>query len=160
MFHLHHNLQQQGGAPINKFPKPMFWKHHAHFELPKVKVSTIKLLHDFQRLHLKIRHFEHKSYKKHYLKRSKNFGRNLWHLWCFKQLEDLSITHLKHSMNGRTLSHTLSQTSKLKFSTTQRTLFPKHFHLEIWCFQKTWRTLEKLTSLWKNLFRVRNTIRF
>jgi hypothetical protein len=33
----------QGGTPINKFPKPMFGKHHAHFELPKVKVGTIKL---------------------------------------------------------------------------------------------------------------------
>jgi hypothetical protein len=31
----------------------MFGKHHAHFELPKVKVATIKLLHDFQGLHLK-----------------------------------------------------------------------------------------------------------
>jgi hypothetical protein len=38
-------------TPINKFPKPMFGKHHAHLELPKVKVATIKLLHDFQGLH-------------------------------------------------------------------------------------------------------------
>jgi hypothetical protein len=55
----------QGGIPINKFSKPMFRKHHAHFELPKVKVATIKLFHDFQGLHLKRRHFEHKSYNKH-----------------------------------------------------------------------------------------------
>jgi hypothetical protein len=33
--------------------KPMFKKHYAHFELPKVKVATIKLLHDFQGFHLK-----------------------------------------------------------------------------------------------------------
>jgi len=50
----------QGGTPINKFPKPMFKKHHVHFELPEVKVAIIKLLHDFQGLHLKRRHFEHK----------------------------------------------------------------------------------------------------
>jgi len=56
----------QGGTPSNKFPKPMFRKHHAHFELPKVKVATIKLFHDFQGLHLKRRHFEHKSYNKHF----------------------------------------------------------------------------------------------
>jgi hypothetical protein len=31
----------------------MLEKHHAHFKLPKVKVATIKLFHDFQRLHLK-----------------------------------------------------------------------------------------------------------
>jgi hypothetical protein len=37
----------QSGTPINKFSKPMFGKHHAHFELPKVKVATIKLFHDF-----------------------------------------------------------------------------------------------------------------
>jgi hypothetical protein len=42
----------------------MFRKHHAHFELPKVKVATIKLLPDFQGLHLKRRHFEHESYNK------------------------------------------------------------------------------------------------
>jgi hypothetical protein len=29
----------------------MLGKHHAHLELPKVKVATIKLFHDFQRLH-------------------------------------------------------------------------------------------------------------
>jgi len=55
----------QGGSPTNKFSKPMFGKHHAHFELKKVKVATIKLLHDFQGLHLKRRHFEHKCYNKH-----------------------------------------------------------------------------------------------
>jgi len=43
----------------------MFGKHHAHFELPKVKVVAIKLFHDFQGLHLKRRHFEHKCYNKH-----------------------------------------------------------------------------------------------
>ncbi len=48
-------------TPINKLPKPMFGKHHAHLELPKVKVATIKLFHDFQRLHLEGWHFvEHK----------------------------------------------------------------------------------------------------
>jgi hypothetical protein len=31
----------QGGTPIKKFPKPMFRKYHAHFELPKVKVATL-----------------------------------------------------------------------------------------------------------------------
>jgi D-alanyl-D-alanine dipeptidase len=36
-------------------------KHHAHLELPKVKVATIKLFHGFQRLHLEWWHFvEHK----------------------------------------------------------------------------------------------------
>ncbi len=52
----------------HKFPKPMFRKHHAHFQFPKVKVATIKLLHDFQGLHLKRRHFEHKTHNKHSLK--------------------------------------------------------------------------------------------
>ncbi len=46
----------------------MFRKHHAHFELPKVKVAAIKLLHDFQGLHLKRRLFEHKCYNKHSFK--------------------------------------------------------------------------------------------
>ncbi len=49
----------------------MFKKHHAHFELPKVKVVSIKLFHDFQRLHLKKRHFEHKCHNKGSLKRLK-----------------------------------------------------------------------------------------
>jgi hypothetical protein len=30
----------------------MLRKHHVHLELPKVKVTTIKLFHDFQKLHL------------------------------------------------------------------------------------------------------------
>jgi hypothetical protein len=59
------------------FSKPMFKKHHAHFELPKVKVATIKLLHDFEGLHLKRRHFEHKCYNKHFLKRLKALEENL-----------------------------------------------------------------------------------
>ncbi len=46
---------------INKLPKPMFGKHHAHLELPKVKVATMKLFHDFEKLHLEGWHFvEHK----------------------------------------------------------------------------------------------------
>jgi chromatin segregation and condensation protein Rec8/ScpA/Scc1 (kleisin family) len=49
----------------------MFRKHHVHFELPKVKVVTIKLFHDFQGLHLERRHFEHKCHNKHALKRLK-----------------------------------------------------------------------------------------
>jgi len=49
----------------------MFRNHHAHFELPKVKVATIKLLHDFQGPHLKRKHFEHKCYNKHSFKRLK-----------------------------------------------------------------------------------------
>jgi len=49
----------------------MFRKHHAHFKLPKVNVGTIKLFHDFQGFHLKRRHFEHKCYNKHSLKRLK-----------------------------------------------------------------------------------------
>jgi hypothetical protein len=57
--------------PTTNFPKPMFRKHHAHFELPKVKVVSIKLLHDFQGLHLKKRHFEHKCHNKRSLKRLK-----------------------------------------------------------------------------------------
>jgi len=60
----------------------MFRKHYAHFELPKVKVATIKLLHDFQGLHLKRRHFEYKSYNKHSLKR-------------LKALEEIFLTPLK-----------------------------------------------------------------
>jgi hypothetical protein len=55
----------------------MFKKHHAHFELPKVKVATIKLLHDFQGFHLKRRHFEHKCYNKHSSQRIESYGRNL-----------------------------------------------------------------------------------
>jgi hypothetical protein len=40
-------------------------------------------------------------------------------------------------MNGRTLSHTLSQTSKLKFSTTQGTLFFQNtFTLKLDTFKK------------------------
>jgi hypothetical protein len=31
----------------------MLGKYHMHLELPKVKVATIKIFHDFQRLHLK-----------------------------------------------------------------------------------------------------------
>jgi len=49
----------------------MFGKHHARFELPKGKVATMKLFHDFQGFHLKRRHFEHKWYNKHSLKRLK-----------------------------------------------------------------------------------------
>jgi hypothetical protein len=70
-------LHLASGTPINKFPKPMFRKHHVHFELPKVKVVTIKLLHDFEGLHLKRRHFEHKCYNKHSLKRLKALEENL-----------------------------------------------------------------------------------
>jgi len=51
--------------------KPMFGKHHVHFELPKVKVATIKLVRDFQGLHLKRKHFEHECYNKHSFKRLK-----------------------------------------------------------------------------------------
>jgi hypothetical protein len=49
----------------------MFRKHHAQFELPKVKVATIKFFHDFQGFHLKRKHFEHKCYNKHSFKRLK-----------------------------------------------------------------------------------------
>jgi hypothetical protein len=70
----------QGGIPINKFSKPMFRKHHAHFEFRKVKVATIKLLHDFQAFHLKRRHFENKCYNKHSFQKIESFGRNLSHL--------------------------------------------------------------------------------
>jgi len=136
----------QGGTPIDKFPKPMFRKHHAHFELLKVKVATIKLFHDSQGLHLKRRHFERKCYNKHTLKRLKALEeifdlscklekKNFYHLQIFfytslrfhlklaimrktffdtfetlhfQQLKDLSSTHLKLSMNQRTLFHTLS----------------------------------------------------
>jgi hypothetical protein len=83
----------QGGAPINKFPKPMFRKHHAHFELPKVKVATIKLLHDFQGFHLEGRHFEHKSYNKHYLKR-------------LKTLEEIFDTFDAFNNSKTSISHT------------------------------------------------------
>jgi hypothetical protein len=55
----------------------MFRKHHAHFELPKVKVALIKIFHDFQGFHLKRRHFEHKCYNKHSLKRLKALEENL-----------------------------------------------------------------------------------
>jgi hypothetical protein len=37
--------------------KPMFGKHHAHLKLPKVKVVTIELFQNFQRLHLERQHF-------------------------------------------------------------------------------------------------------
>jgi hypothetical protein len=107
----------------------MFGKHHAHFELPKVKIAAIKLLHDFQGLHLKRRHFEQKCYNKHSLKRLKaleeifdpsrklekkkllSLANLLLHkleISHFQQLKDLSSTHLKLSMNQRTLFHTLS----------------------------------------------------
>jgi hypothetical protein len=85
----------QGGAPIKKFPKPMFRKHHAHFELPKVKVATIELLHDFQGLHLKRRHFEHKSYNKHYLKRLKT----LEEIFDTFDVFNNSKTFLSHTSN-------------------------------------------------------------
>jgi len=52
----------------------MFKKHHAHFELPKAKVTTINLFHDFQGLHLRRRHFEHKSYNKHSNLKVENFN--------------------------------------------------------------------------------------
>jgi hypothetical protein len=64
-----HSHQQISKAHVWK-------KHHAHFELLKMKVATIKLLHDFQGLHLK-RHFEHKCYNKHSLKRLKALKENL-----------------------------------------------------------------------------------
>jgi hypothetical protein len=101
------------GMKDNKFQMPMFRKHHAHFELPKVKVATIKLLHEFQGLHLKWRHFEHKSCNKRY------------------------------------------QTWKLKSSTTRRSLFQT---LSPWNLilsrnlKNKFCTLEKLTTLWRNLF--------
>jgi hypothetical protein len=53
----------------------MLRKHHVEFELAKVKVAAIKLLHDFQGLNLKRRHFEHKCYEKHSLKRLKALGK-------------------------------------------------------------------------------------
>jgi hypothetical protein len=43
--------------------------------------------------------------------------------WRFQQLKDLSFTNLKLSMNRKNLSHTFSQTSKLKF-------FPNTFTLK------------------------------
>jgi hypothetical protein len=79
---------------------------------------------------LKRRHFEHKCYNKHSLKRLKaleeifdpsrklekkekllSLANLLLHkleISHFQQLKDLSSTHLKLSMNGRTLFHTLS----------------------------------------------------
>jgi hypothetical protein len=119
------NFTWQGGTPINKFPKPMFRKHHAHFELPKVKVATIKLLHDFQGLNLKRRYFEHKSYNKHYLKRSKtleeifdtfdvfnNSKTSLSHTSNFQQIEELSPTHF-HKLQ----SISFQQLKELSFQT-------------------------------------------
>jgi hypothetical protein len=93
----------------------MFRKHHAHFEPPKVKVATIKLLHDFQGLHLKRRHFEHKCYNKHSLKilkaLEKNFDpsrklekKKFYHLQIFYFIS-LKF-HLKLARMGETLFDT------------------------------------------------------
>jgi hypothetical protein len=73
-------------------------------------------------------------------------------------VKDLSYTHFKLSMNRRTLSHTFFQTSKLKISTTRKTL-SKHFHLETIKFLKNFKnkffTLEKMITIWRNLFQKR-----
>jgi len=69
----------------------MLKKHHVHFELLTVKVATIKLLHDFQGLHLKRRHFEHKCYNKHSFQKIEIFDppqvnlkrKNFYHLQIF-----------------------------------------------------------------------------
>ncbi len=157
----------QGGTPINKFPKPMFRKHHAHFKLPKVKVATIKFLHDFRGFHLKKRHFEHKCYKKLFSKNWKLWKKSLTtylylkrktfnHLQVFyyislrfhlklAQWEKLSLTHLKlHTFNNSKsfLPHILNFQWIEELSST-------HFHLESWYFKKTWRNLFHTLSPWK-----------
>jgi hypothetical protein len=152
-----------------------------HFELRKVKVATIKLLHEVWGLHLKRRHFEHKCYNKHSLKNWKLWKiifnpscklekKNFYHLQIFyytslkfhlklttmretlfdiletshfQQLKGLSSTHLKRSMNRKTLFHTLSPWN-LIFS---KNLKNKFF------------TLEKLTTLWRNLFHTSHSLR-
>ncbi len=76
--------------------------------------------------------------------------------WGFQQLEDLSCTHLKLSTNRRTHLHTLSQISKLKFSTIQRTFF--HTLLTFKNLKKEFSTLEKLTTLWRNLFHTSHSL--
>ncbi len=129
-----------------------------------MKVATIKLLHDFQGLHLKKRHFEHKCYNKHSFQKIKSFGRNLSHLsltWCFQQLENLCSTHFLEfqSWNFQQLEE-LSSThffkiSKLKSSTTRRTLFQtlspwnlilSKFWKQVFHTWKTYNTLKKLLS--------------
>jgi hypothetical protein len=67
--------------PSTNFQNPCL-KNIMRIEFPKVKVAIIKLLHDFQGLHLKRRHFEHKSYNKHSFKR-------------LKALEEFFLTPLK-----------------------------------------------------------------
>jgi len=70
----------------------MFGKHHVHFELSKVKVATIKPLHDFQGLHLKRRHFEHECYNKHSFKRLKALEKIFDHSRKFEREKKSSIT--------------------------------------------------------------------
>jgi hypothetical protein len=97
-----------------------------------VKVATIKLLHDFQGLHLKRRHFEHKCYNKHSLKR-------------LKALEEIfgPSRKLEKKKTSITCKYFITQARNFTLSTTQRPFFhtpqtfnepknslPTHFHLE------------------------------
>jgi hypothetical protein len=94
----------------------MFGKHYAHFELPKVKVTAIKLFHDFQGLHLKRRHFEHKCYNKHSLKKLKAFEE------IFdpsRKLEKKKLLSLAKSFITQARNFTLSTTQRPFFHTPQ-----------------------------------------
>jgi hypothetical protein len=96
-----------------------------------------------QTLSQKIKSFGRKSLTPHVnLKRKasitcKSFITQAWNfIWNLQQCEKLSLTHLKlHTFNNSNsfLSHTSNFQWIEEFSST-------HFHLEIWYFQKTWRT--------------------
>jgi len=168
----------QGGTPINKFPKPKFRKYDAHFELPKVKVGTIKLLHDFQGLHSKRRHFEHKNYNKHSLKleswsfeQLEELSSKDFHLetWYFQKTYKTSFPHLKNLQHFEEISFTLPthlERLLLSLQPCKLKAFPQKDSPFLCCtskyFQKLknkFSTFEKLTTLWRNLFHTSYSLR-
>jgi hypothetical protein len=111
-----------------------------HFELPKVKVATIKLLHDFEGFHLKRGRFEHECYNKHSLKRLKALEEIFDHSRKFERkkkefyhLQILYDTRLKVATMRKTLFDTLESShfqqlkelssTHLKLSMNRRILF-------------------------------------
>jgi hypothetical protein len=95
-----------------------------------VKVGTIKLLHDFQGLHLKRRYFEHKSYNKHsqtwmlmFFTTKRTFFQTLspWNLILSKNFKNKFPTLEKFTTLWRNVfhtSHSLGKTITL-FATLQ-----------------------------------------
>jgi hypothetical protein len=138
-----------------------------------VKVTAIKLLHDFQGLHLKRRHFEHKSYNKHSqtwklmfsttwrtlfqtlspwnLILSKTSFSHLKNLQHFEQIFFTPPTHLERLLLSL-------QPCKLKAFSQMDSPFlcctSKHFQK----LKDKFSTLEKLTTLWTNLFHTSHSL--